>query len=71
MENDIFLGKDGPRTLFAIECESAVDITPYNTFGETEILMFAAVTIQITGVADMGHGLTLVTCVEVKTPVPV
>jgi hypothetical protein len=71
LENDQFLGKSGPRTLFAIECESAVDITRYANFGEAEVLLFPATTIQIVSVADLGGGLTLVTAVEVKTPMPV
>ena len=37
LENPQFLGPSGPRTLFAIECESAADITAYNAFGEPEV----------------------------------
>ena len=73
LENPMFLGTTGVRTVFMCEITSGVDIAPYSSFlGETseaEVLLFPGTKLKVVDVMDMGNGLTQVHMREVKVPV--
>jgi len=62
MEQDIFLGKDGARTLFSIEALSARSVQQFSALpAENEYLLLPGSVFRVNGdPADMGHGLHIV-----------
>jgi hypothetical protein len=70
LESDLFLGKDGIRTLFRIdECTRAVDIQPFSSFkSEAEVLLIPGAYLEVVDVGDMGHGLVIITLKQIKPP---
>jgi hypothetical protein len=70
LENDLFLGKDGVRTLFRVEnCTRAVDIQPFSSYEtEAEVLLIPGAYLEVTDVGDLGHGLVIITLKQIKPP---
>jgi hypothetical protein len=70
LESDLFLGKDGVRTLFRIEeCTRAVDIQPFSSFkSEAEVLLIPGAYLEVVDVGDMGHGLVIITLKQIEPP---
>ena len=70
MEDQMFCGKNGDRSIFAIKTKSAVDITRYSAVGnENERLLFPGTPFTVTSVASLGAGLTMIQ-VEQDTDAP-
>jgi hypothetical protein len=71
LQSDDFLGCSGPRTLFAIETSSAVDISEYSYFrGESEVLLPPARQLKVMGVLPLGGGGHLVQLKEMEPAYP-
>lgn len=73
LTNPMFLGTKGVRTIFNIQVESGVDITPYSVYqgaeSEAEVLLFPGTKLKVVDAMDMGHGLLQVHLREVHMPV--
>ena len=66
-----FLGKKGPRTMFAIECHSARDIRKHSFYPpEDEVILLAGIEFQVMGILDQGHGLHTVQLKEIQADEP-
>ena len=71
LQSESFLGKDGPRTMFTIDCFSARNISKYSYFpSEDEVLLLVASHFTVKGILDQGHGLHTIQLHETKPPVP-
>jgi hypothetical protein len=71
LQSDQFLGKTGPRTLFAIDCESGVDIRNHSFFpAEDEMLLIAARKFQVVSCLDSGNGLAILQVKEIESDQP-
>lgn len=71
LENEIFLQKQGERTMFHIECDSAKDIRRHSQFNkEDEILLLPGRQFQIVGRLRNSDGLATIQLKEVKPPFP-
>lgn len=72
LQNDLFLGKSGVRTVFMIEALSGVDIVRYSIFdgeaSEAEVLLFPGTKLLVVDTMDMGNGLFQVHLKELPTP---
>ncbi|CAF1212643.1 unnamed protein product [Adineta steineri] len=69
LQNESFLGKKGPRTIFAIQCYSGKDIRSYSKYqAEDEILLPAARQFKVVGCLDQGGDLYIVQLKEIKSP---
>lgn len=57
-----FMGRDGDRTLFQIVTSKSADISCFSEFGEEEAerILLPGTVLRLTGVVDVGHGLTVV-----------
>ncbi|CAF3354250.1 unnamed protein product [Rotaria socialis] len=56
LESDLFLGKNGTRTMFAIHCKSARDISKHSWSSiEDEVLLMAATQFKVTGSLNQGN----------------
>ena len=63
LENPMFLGKNGPRTIFQIHTSYSVDISKFSAFQEAERLLPPGIALRITGVLSRdASGLTMVAC---------
>ncbi|CAF3941631.1 unnamed protein product [Rotaria sp. Silwood1] len=78
LQSETFLGKTGPRTMFAIECHSARDIRRHSYYpSEDEVLLLAATEFRVMSILDQGHDLYTVQLKEIQTgkywlvPVPI
>ena len=69
LENPLFLGKSGDRTLFQINTSQAVDIAIFSKFGCEAELLLPPMALRITGLLNSGNGLTVITCEDdAKSP---
>ncbi|CAF0967610.1 unnamed protein product, partial [Didymodactylos carnosus] len=67
LESEQFLGKQGTRTLFNIECENGRMITQHSYFKkENEILLLPATVFEVIGKTDVGNSLHIVQVKETK-----
>ncbi|CAF2814699.1 unnamed protein product [Rotaria sp. Silwood2] len=67
LENELFFGKTGNRTLFQIECTTAKDIKNHSfVTGEDEVLLLPARKFQVKSCLDSGNGLHIVQLEEVQ-----
>lgn len=71
LNSDQFLGSNGPRTLFAIECNSGRDIREHSAFKhENEVILPAARQFQVVACVPQGKNLNIIQLKELKPPVP-
>ena len=71
LEKEQFVGKNGTRTLFTIECETGKDIRQHSFFPkEDEILLLPGREFQVISSADMGNQLTMIQLKEVQPRFP-
>jgi len=70
LENPQFLGKSGLRTIFMIQVQSGVDVSPYSIYGEeVEVLLYPGTKLKVNSTLDVGNGLVQVHLEEVHVPV--
>eukprot|EP00747_Dinoflagellata_sp_TGD_P186390 gnl/TRDRNA2_/TRDRNA2_43389_c0_seq1.p1 gnl/TRDRNA2_/TRDRNA2_43389_c0~~gnl/TRDRNA2_/TRDRNA2_43389_c0_seq1.p1 ORF type:complete len:444 (+),score=107.23 gnl/TRDRNA2_/TRDRNA2_43389_c0_seq1:64-1395(+) len=73
LQNPMFLGTKGVRTVFNIQVLSGVDICRYSVFqgeqSEAEVLLFPGTKLRVVDSMDMGHNLFQVQLQEVAVPV--
>jgi hypothetical protein len=71
LKDDLFLGKDGMRTLFQIECHSGKDIRQHSMYKkEDEMLLLPARQFKVASCLDVGNGLNIIQITEVDPPHP-
>ena len=71
LELEQFLGKNGTRTLFNIQCSNAKIIRNHSYFAaEDEALLLPATQFEVTGKLDSGNGLHIITLKETKPVFP-
>lgn len=71
LESEQFLGKTGPRTLFAINSLSGKDIQNHSFFStEDEILLIAARKFQVVSTLDSGNDLFIIQLKEIESDYP-
>ena len=71
LENEQFLGKTGPRTLFTITCDSGKSIINHSRFvGEEEVLLLPGREFKVVGCLDMGNQLHMIQLKEIQPPFP-
>ena len=66
LENPMFLGKTGPRTIFQIATSKAVDVKDFSALpGESEYLLPPGIVLEVTGtLGPSADGLVMVSCAE-------
>lgn len=71
LNNPMFLGQEGVRTVFSLQVRSGVDIARYSVFEgeEAEVLLFPGTKFKVVDGMDMGGGLYQVHLEEVVLPV--
>ena len=70
LQSEKFLGKEGDRTLFAIDCCSGKNISQHSYYRrENEILLPPARQFTVVSCLDQGHGCHLIQLRETKPPV--
>jgi hypothetical protein len=63
LENPMFLGTEGERTIFQIHTKHGATIAPFSAIPvEDELLLPPGFTFKITGILQAGGGLTIVQC---------
>jgi hypothetical protein len=71
LQSESFLGTTGPRTMFAIECDSSRDISRHSYFSnEGQVLLLAATQFKIVASLNQGNGLHTVQLKEIQPPFP-
>jgi hypothetical protein len=71
LSNERFLGQNGTRTLFNIECHSAKSIKHYSFYPkEEEVLLPPARQFQVMGYLNQGHGLHIIQLKEIEPKFP-
>lgn len=66
LEGKMFLGKTGPRTLFAVDCRSGRSIHQHSMVKkENEVLLPLARKFQVVAKMNMGNGLNMIQLVEI------
>jgi hypothetical protein len=71
LENELFLGKDGMRTLFQIECHSCKDIRQHSMYKkEDEMLLLPGCQFKVASCLNVGNGLNIIQIKEVDPPHP-
>ena len=61
IENKLFLGKDGTRTLFSIDVKAGVDLGAYSAFKEEkEVILLPGTVLRVKSIADLGNELVIV-----------
>jgi hypothetical protein len=71
LESDQFLGKQGARTLFNIECHDGKMIRSHSSVHvEDEFLLPPATQIEVVSKLDSGAGLTIIHVKQVQAPFP-
>ncbi|CAF3762312.1 unnamed protein product, partial [Rotaria sp. Silwood1] len=69
LEQPMYLGKTGTRTLFSIECMNGKAIKPYSYFQkEDEILLLPGFYFEVVGKVNAGNGLHIIQIREVTPP---
>ena len=67
LQNQRFLGKNGTRTLFSIECNSGKNIRSHSFYAEEdEVLLLPARQFEVLGCLDQGNGLRIIQLRETK-----
>ncbi|CAF1386713.1 unnamed protein product [Adineta steineri] len=67
LQSETFLGINGPRTMFTIECNSGIDIRNHSFFpSEDEILLMAATNFKIMGNCNHGNNFHTVQLKEIQ-----
>jgi hypothetical protein len=70
LQSELFLGKTGKRTMFAIKCESFRDIRQHSYYPqEDEILLLAATQFEVVGCLDQDN-LRIIQLKETQPPFP-
>lgn len=71
LNNPMFLGQEGIRTIFNLQVRSGVDIARFSVFEgeEAEVLLFPGTKFKVVDAMDMGGGLFQVHLEEVAVPV--
>lgn len=71
LESDQFLGKQGNRTLFNIDCQDGRSIQSHSSVHvENEFILPPAVQIEVVSQLDTGDGLTIIQVKQVQAPFP-
>ena len=71
LQSEIFLGKTGNRTMFAIETDSGINIRNHSYFKtEEEVLLLPARQFKVHGCLDQGGGLHVIQLKEIQPSVP-
>jgi hypothetical protein len=71
LENELFLGKTGMRTLFQIDCHSGKDISQHSMYKkEDEILLLPARQFKVVSCLNAGNGLNIIQIKEIDPPHP-
>lgn len=71
LKNESFLGKDGTRILFSIECDSGKNIKSHSyNAEEDEILILPARQFEVVGCLDQGNGLQIIQLRETHPKFP-
>ncbi|CAF1260186.1 unnamed protein product [Rotaria sordida] len=69
LENPMYLGDSGDRTLFSIECFSGKSIKAYSYYQfEDEILLLPGIYLEVIGKAKLAEDLYIIRMREVKPP---
>jgi len=72
LNNPIFLGKEGNRTLFHIECTYGIDIQKYSSLpNEAEVILLPGTYFQVCDSLDLGNGLIMINLKQIQPPVPI
>ncbi|CAF2949765.1 unnamed protein product [Rotaria sp. Silwood2] len=70
LQSELFLGKEGTRTMFTIKCDSARDIRKHSYYPmEDEMLLPAGTQFKVTGCLDQGD-LRIIQLKETQPPFP-
>jgi hypothetical protein len=70
LESEQFLGKTGHRTMFAIKCHSARDISKHSQFeGEDTVLLMAGTEFKVISCLNQGD-LHIIQLEEIIPPLP-
>ncbi|CAF4740183.1 unnamed protein product [Rotaria sp. Silwood1] len=71
LEEEEFFGKNGTRTLFAIECDTGKDIRQHSFYpNEEEILLLPGTEFEVISSADMGNRFSMIQLKEVVPKFP-
>lgn len=71
LKSDQFLGKDGERTLFLIECSNGKDIRRHSYYqNEHEILLLPAIYLEVQACFEMAPGLHAIQLKEIEPDFP-
>ena len=70
LQNEQFLGKTGPRTMFIITARSLVSIKDFSSMPEDELILIPSTVLQVVAVYSGGAGLTIVQMKEKEPFVP-
>ncbi|CAF4478613.1 unnamed protein product [Rotaria sp. Silwood2] len=71
LKNERFLGKEGIRTLFSIECDSGKNIRSHSFYAEEdEVLLLPARQFEVIGCLDQGNGLQIIQLREIQPKFP-
>ena len=71
LNDDRFLGSNGTRTLFNIECHSAKSIKSFSFYAnEEEMLLPPGRQFEVSGCLDQGHGLHIIHMKEIQPKFP-
>ena len=71
LQDDLFLGKTGDRTLFTIDSNSGKDLRNHSFFPtEDEILLVAARKFRVISSLDSGNGLFIIQLKEIESDYP-
>ncbi|CAF0813250.1 unnamed protein product [Adineta steineri] len=71
LENENFLGKNGTRTFFSIECNTGKNIRAHSFYEkEDEVLLLPARQFEVMGCLDQGHGLHIIQLKEIQPKFP-
>ncbi|CAF1625876.1 unnamed protein product, partial [Didymodactylos carnosus] len=69
VQSEQFCGKNGPRTLFSIECLNGKSITQHSYYKtENEILLLPAIYFEVHSQYDAGNGLHMIQLREITPP---
>lgn len=71
LQEELFLGKDGTRTMFDIECHSGRHITEFSTLQkENEVLLLPGFHFKVKAKLDAGNGLIIIQIEELDAQPP-
>ena len=73
LQNPMFLGTSGVRTVFNIQVSAGVDLVRYSMFqgsaSEAEVLLYPGTKLKVVDAMDMGSGLHMIHLEQVHVPV--